>query len=164
MSADIRQEKFVKMTTAPVGLLVTSLAVPSMISMLVSGIYNLADTFFIGRINTQSVAALGIVFSYMALIQVIAFFFGQGSGNFISRALGSRHTEMAERMAAVGFFSSFLTGTLTALAGFCLMEPLLRFFGSTGTILPYAKDYFRFIMCGFTMNTRCGSKEMPSSR
>lgn len=161
MSADIRQEKFVKMTTAPVGLLVTSLAVPSMISMLVSGIYNLADTFFIGRINTQSVAALGIVFSYMALIQAIAFFFGQGSGNFISRALGSRHTEMAERMAAVGFFSSFLTGTLTALAGFCLMEPLLRFFGSTGTILPYAKDYFRFIllgtpfiMCCFTMNNQ----------
>ncbi|MBR1576579.1 MAG: MATE family efflux transporter [Bacteroidales bacterium] len=149
------------MTTAPVGLLVTSLAVPSMISMLVSGIYNLADTFFIGRINTQSVAALGIVFSYMALIQAIAFFFGQGSGNFISRALGSRHTEMAERMAAVGFFSSFLTGTLTALAGFCLMEPLLRFFGSTGTILPYAKDYFRFIllgtpfiMCCFTMNNQ----------
>ena len=161
MTADLQKEKFIRMTTAPVGHLVSSLAVPSIISMLVSGIYNLADTFFVGRINTQSVAALGIVFSYMALIQAIAFYFGQGSGNFISRALGSRHTDEAERMAAVGFFSSFITGCLIAVAGFFLMDPLLRFFGSTDTILPYAKDYYRFIllgtpfiMCCFTMNNQ----------
>ena len=161
MSADLQKEKNVKMTTAPVGRLVSSLAVPSMVSMLVSGIYNLADTFFVGQIDTQSVAALGIVFSYMALIQAIAFYFGQGSGNFISRALGGRHPEQAGRMAAVGFFSSFMTGTLIAVVGFCLMGPLLRFFGSTDTILPYARDYFRyilagtpFIMCCFTMNNQ----------
>ena len=161
MSADLQKAKYEKMTTAPVGRLVTSLAVPSIVSMLVSGIYNLADTFFVGQINTQSVAALGIVFSYMALIQAIAFYFGQGSGNFISRALGSRRTEQASTMAAVGFFSSFLTGFVIAVTGFLLMEPLLRFFGSTETILPYAKDYFRyiltgtpFIMCCFTMNNQ----------
>ena len=161
MSADLQKEKYVKMTTAPVGRLVSSLAVPSMVSMLVSGIYNLADTFFVGQIDTQSVAALGIVFSYMALIQAIAFYFGQGSGNFISRALGGRHPEKAEKMAAVGFFSSFMTGTMIAVIGFCLMGPLLRFFGSTDTILPYARDYFRFIllgtpfiMCCFTMNNQ----------
>ena len=161
MSRDLQNEKFMRMTTAPVGRLVTSLAIPSIVSMLISGIYNLADTFFVGQINTQSVAALGIVFSYMALIQALAFYFGQGSGNFISRALGSRHTEDASRMAAVGFFSSFLTGTLIAVLGFLLMEPLLRFFGSTDTILPYAEDYFRFIllgtpfiMCCFTMNNQ----------
>ena len=161
MSADLQKEKYERMTTAPVGRLVTSLAVPSIVSMLVSGVYNLADTFFIGQINTQSVAALGIVFSYMALIQAIAFYFGQGSGNFISRALGSRRTEQASRMAAVGFFSSFLTGCAIAVTGAFLMEPLLRFFGSTETILPYAKDYFLFIlmgtpfiMCCFTMNNQ----------
>lgn len=149
------------MTTRPVGGLVTSLAIPSIVSMLVSGIYNLADTFFIGRINTQSVAALGIVFSYMALIQAIAFYFGQGSGNFISRALGARKTGEAAVMASVGFFSSFIMGTAIAVAGFLAMEPLLRFFGSTDTILPFAKDYFRyvligtpFIMCSFTMNNQ----------
>ncbi len=68
MSQDLQQEKYIRMTTAPVGRLVTSLAIPSIVSMLVSGIYNLADTFFVGQINTQSVAALGIVFSYMSLI------------------------------------------------------------------------------------------------
>ena len=157
MSQDLQQEKFIRMTTAPVGRLVTSLAIPSIVSMLVSGIYNLADTFFVGQINTQSVAALGIVFSYMSLIQAIAFYFGQGSGNFISRALGRRQTGEAATMAAVGFFSSFLTGTLIAILGLALMEPVLKFFGSTPTILPYAKDYFRYILLGTPFIMSCFS-------
>ncbi len=161
MENDRQKEKFIKMTTGPVGHLVTSLAVPSIVIMLVSGIYNLADTFFIGRINTQAVAALGVVFSYMTLIQAIAFYFGQGSGNFISRALGGKRVDEAGTMAATGFFLSFFTGTAAAVAGFIAMEPLLRFLGSTDTILPYAKDYFSFIlpgtpfiMCCFTMNNQ----------
>ena len=93
--------KFVRMTTRPVGRLVTAMALPSIVSMLVSGIYNLADTFFIGQINTPSVAAMGIVYAYMVLIQSLAIFFGQGSGNYISRALGRRETVDAEEMAAV---------------------------------------------------------------
>lgn len=161
MTQDLQQEKFRRMTSEPVGRLVTSLAVPSIVSMLISGFYNLADTFFIGQINTQSVAALGIVFSYMALIQATAFYFGQGSGNFISRALGARKTGEAATMASVGFFSAFILGSLFALAGYLLMEPLLRLFGSTPTILPYARDYFSrilpgtpFIMCCFAMNNQ----------
>ncbi|MBQ6286505.1 MAG: MATE family efflux transporter [Bacteroidales bacterium] len=161
MDNALQQEKYIRMTSAPVGRLVTSMAIPSIISMLVSGIYNLADTFFVGHINTQSVAALGIVFSYMALIQAIAFYFGQGSGNFISRALGGRRTGEASVMASTGFISSFITGCLIAVAGWLLMDGILHFFGSTETILPYAKDYFRFIligtpfiMCCFTMNNQ----------
>ena len=161
MSRDQQQEKYVRMTTRPVGSLVTELAVPSIVSMLVTAFYNLADTFFVGQINTQSVAALGIVFSYMALIQSIAFYFGQGSGNFISRALGARRTGDAEEMAAVGFFSAFIAGVLIAGTVFLFTDPLLRLFGSTDTILPYAREYLRFIlpgtpfiMCCFTMNNQ----------
>lgn len=149
------------MTGEPVGRLVTALAVPSIVSMLISGVYNLADTFFIGQISTQSVAALGIVFSYMALIQATAFYFGQGSGNFISRALGARQTDAAAEIASVGFFSAFILGTLFALAGFLLLDPLLRLFGATPTILPDARAYFSrilpgtpFIMCCFAMNNQ----------
>ncbi|MGN0195112.1 MAG: MATE family efflux transporter [Candidatus Cryptobacteroides sp.] len=149
------------MTTEPVGRLVTAMAVPSIVSMLISGIYNLADTFFIGRINTSSVAALGIVFSYMTLAQSFAFYFGQGSGNFISRALGAKKLRQAEEMAATGFFSSFIAGIILAAAGFVFMDPVLRFLGSTDTILPYARDYFGhiligtpFIMCCFTLNNQ----------
>ena len=161
MSRNQQEEKYVRMTTRPVGSLVTALAVPSIISMLVTGFYNLADTFFVGQINTQSVAALGIVFSYMALIQAIAFYFGQGSGNFISRALGRRQPEEAAEMAAVGFFSAFIAGVSIALVGYVLTDPLLRLFGSTDTILPYAREYLRhilpgtpFIMCCFAMNNQ----------
>ena len=148
-------EKYVRMTTRPVGSLVTKLAIPSIVSMLVSGIYNLADTFFIGQINTQSVAALGIVFSYMVLIQSVAIFFGQGSGNYISRALGRRETADAEEMAAVGLVSSVLTGIILAALSFILMRPILSLLGSTETIMPYARDYFRFILMGtpFIMGT-----------
>lgn len=148
-------EKYVRMTTRPVGKLVTKMAVPSIVSMLVSGIYNLADTFFIGQINTQSVAALGIVFSYMVLIQSVAIFFGQGSGNYISRALGRRETADAEEMAAVGLISSVITGIILAAASFIAMRPILALLGSTETILPYAVDYFSFILIGtpFIMGT-----------
>ena len=147
--------KFIRMTTRPVGRLVTAMAVPSIVSMLVSGIYNLAETFFIGQINTQSVAALGIVFSYMVLIQSVAIFFGQGSGNFISRALGRRQVGDAEEMAAVGLISSVLTGIVLAVLSFVFMRPILTLLGSTPTILPYATDYFSMILLGtpFIMGT-----------
>ena len=161
MTRDLQQEKFIRMTSEPVGRLVTSLAVPSIVSMLITGMYNLADTFFVGKISTQSVAALGIVFSYMALIQAAAFYFGQGSGNFISRALGAKRTDEAAAIASVGFFSAFLLGVLIALTGFLLMDPMLRLFGSTPTILPDAREYFSrilpgtpFIMCCFAMNNQ----------
>ena len=156
-----QQQKFVKMTTQPVSRLVTQLALPSIVSMLVSGIYNLADTFFVGQINTQSVAAMGIVFSYMTLIQAIAFFFGQGSGNYISRALGRQDIDQAGIMASVGLVSSVGTGVLLAAVGFALMDSILHFLGSTATIMPFARDYFTYILLGtpfimgcFTMNNQ----------
>ena len=147
--------KFVRMTTQPVGRLVTAMAIPSIVSMLVSGIYNLADTFFIGQINTPSVAAMGIVYAYMVLIQSLAIFFGQGSGNYISRALGRRETVDAEEMAAVGLGSSILTGIILAGASFLAMRPILALLGSTETIMPYAVDYFQYILIGtpFIMGT-----------
>ena len=155
LRAQQQDAKFVRMTTRPVGRLVTAMAVPSIVSMLVSGIYNLADTFFIGQIDTPSVAALGIVFSYMVLIQSVAIFFGQGSGNYISRALGRREIADAEEMAAVGLISSVLTGAILAALSFLFMRPILDLLGSTPTILPYATDYFSFILLGapFIMGT-----------
>lgn len=149
------------MTTQPVGRLVSQLAIPSIVSMLASGIYNLVDTFFVGQLNTQSIAALGIVFSYMTLIQAVSMFFGQGSGNYISRALGGKHVGHAGVMASVGLVSSVMTGVVIAVLGYVFMEPALRFFGSTATIYPYASDYFGYILLGtpfimgcYTMNNQ----------
>ena len=143
-----QQRKFKKMTETPVEPLICRMAVPTIISMLITSIYNMADTFFVGRIGTSATAAVGIVFSLMAIIQAIGFFFGQGSGNYISRKLGAREVEEASRMAATGFFSALLTGAAVMVLGFCFSEPFCRLLGATETIMPYAQDYMRLILIG----------------
>lgn len=143
-----QEEKVEYMTHAPVKKLVCSLAVPTIISMLVTSFYNMADTFFVGKINTQSTAAVGVVFSVMALIQAVGFFFGHGSGNYISRKLGARKYEDAATMAANGFFLAFLGGILITVAGLWWLNPLALLLGSTPTILPFTKAYLRIILFG----------------
>lgn len=138
-----------EMTQAPIGPLILHLAAPCIISMLVSAFYNMADTFFVGQLNSNSATgAVGVVFSLMAVIQALGFFFGQGSGNFISRALGRQDLEEAEKMASTGFFSSLAAGCLICLLGQIFQEPLAHFLGATPTILPYAKSYMRVILLG----------------
>ena len=141
-------DKFTLMTTAPIPGLVTRLAVPTMISMLVTAFYNMADTFFVGRIGTSASAAVGVVFPVMAIIQACAFFFGHGSGNFISRALGAENDDSAARMAATGFFCALIAGAVLAALGNAFIHPLARLLGSTETILPYAVDYMRIVLIG----------------
>ena len=143
-----QDRKHKMMTTQPVSRLVLKLAVPSIITMMISAIYNMADTFYVAGLDVQSPAAVGVVFSYMAFIQAIAFFFGQGSANYISRALGAKDREGAELIASTGFFTSLFTGILIASLGFVLMDDILRLLGSTETILPYARAYFRYILAG----------------
>lgn len=112
-----QEEKVKYMTTAPVRGLVCKLAVPTIISMLVTSFYNMADTFFVGKINTSATAAVGVVFSVMAFIQALGFFFGHGSGNYISRKLGAGEYEGACVMASTGFVYAFLCGLLVTGAG-----------------------------------------------
>lgn len=125
------------------------MAVPTIVSMLITSFYNMADTFFVGRLNnTSATGAVGVVFSLMAIIQAIGFFFGNGSGNYISRKLGAQQREEASKMAATGFFSALIAGTLLAIIGLSLLTPLARLLGATESILPYAKDYMLFILIG----------------
>ena len=156
-----QDRKYILMTTHPVSKLVLRLAVPSIITMMITAIYNMADTFYVAGIDVQSPAAVGVVFSYMAFIQAIAFFFGQGSANYISRALGARNREGALLIASTGFFTALFTGIFIAVTGFIFMDDILLTLGSTETILPYARAYFRyiligtpFIMCSFVMNNQ----------
>lgn len=121
-----QEEKFVYMTTTPVPRLIGELAVPTIISMLVTSFYNMADTFFVGKINTQSTAAVGIVFSVMAIIQALGFFFGHGSGNYISRRLGAQDFEEASTMAANGFFLSFFCGIVVMAGGLVFFKAACR--------------------------------------
>lgn len=142
------QDKHKMMTTAPIPRLITSLAIPTIISMLVTSFYVMADTYFVGQINTQSTAAVGISFSIMAIIQAFGFFFGHGSGNYISRKLGAKDYENAEKMASTGFFYAFSFGLLIAVIGNIFLTPICILLGSTETILPYAEKYLGIILLG----------------
>ena len=144
-----QEQKFHKMTETPVGRLICQLAMPCIISMLVTSFYNMADTFFVGKLDSDAATgAVGVVFSLMAVIQAIGFFFGHGSGNFISRELGKQNFEEASNMAATGFFSALAAGLLICVLGQIFLEPLAYLLGSTDTILPYAKAYLRVILIG----------------
>lgn len=142
------RDNYTFLTHAPVHRVIFTMAIPTIISMLSTSMYNLADTYFVGTINTQSVAAVGISFSVMAIIQAVGFFFGHGSGNYISRQLGAKEHRKAEQMASTGFILSFFAGLLIAILGQIFITPLAIFLGSTPTILPYTERYLGIVMLG----------------
>jgi len=135
-----------KMTKEPVSKLVLKLGIPTTISMLVTSLYNMADTFFVGTLGNSASGAVGVVFGLMAIIQALGFMFGHGAGSIIARRLGAQDTESAINYASVSFFSAVFAGTVFGSVGLLVINPLMRLFGSTDTILPYAKDYGRFIL------------------
>ena len=127
------EDKFTQMTQTPIPNLVATLAVPTIISMLVTSVYNMADTYFVGQIGTSATAAVGVALPLMAVIQAIGFTFGQGSGNTVSRLLGQQKREEAESMISVAFFSAFLCGLVLGVLGTVLIEPMVHFLGATDT-------------------------------
>lgn len=143
-----KEEKFIRMTTRPVEKLICRLAIPTIISMLVTSFYNLADTFFVRHLEQDSmVAAVGVVLPLMNIIQAIGFYHGHGSGNFISRAFGRRDLAEAEKMAATGFFSAVFFGLLLMTLGLLFREPFARILGAkTEATLGYTVAYMRFIL------------------
>lgn len=143
-----RQARFVMMTESPVRQLVMKMAVPTVISMLVIALYNIIDAFFVGHLSTEATAGVGVSFAYMTFINAFGFFFGHGSGNYISTALGAKKYDDAEKMAATGFLSSMGFGTIAAIVGLCFLTPLSRIMGSTPDIVPHANDYLLFILIG----------------
>ena len=128
------QKKFERLTGAPVKPLIVALALPTMLTMLISSFYNLADAMFVGTIDPQASGAISVVFSFMAIIQAFGYFFGHGSGNYISRKLGDRNRAEAETMASVGFFSALAFGCLIMVLGMIFLDPLCYALGSTPTI------------------------------
>ena len=137
---------FDRMTKTPVSKLIIALSVPSIISMLVTNIYNLVDTAFVGQLGTSASGAVGIVFGFMAVIQAFGFMFGQGAGSILSRALGARDTDSASVHASAGFFSSFAFGIIISAVEVIWLDGIVRLLGSTETIAPYAKTYIFYIL------------------
>ena len=151
-NADRSAEQFRKMTETPIPKLILSLAAPTILSMLITIIYNLADTFFVGQISTSASGAVGIVSSLMAILQALGFMLGHGSGSIISRSLGSQNTDAATRFASTSFFTALVFGGIITAAGLLTLPDFMMLLGSTETILPHACAYPLFIF-GLGMGT-----------
>ena len=143
-----RQQRYRMMTESPVRQLVMKMAGPTIIAMMTTALYNIIDAYFVGHISTEATAGVGVSFAYMTFINAFGFFFGHGSGNYISTALGAKQYGDAEKMAATGFISSMGLGTIAAVVGLFFLSPLSRIMGATPEILPYANDYLTFILIG----------------
>jgi putative MATE family efflux protein len=143
-----KEEEYQRMITQPVSRLIASLAVPTVISMLVSSLYNMADTFFVSHLGTSASAAVGVVFSLMAIIQAVGFTLGMGAGSIISRKLGEKNTGAADQYASSAFAAALVFGLLLTVFGLVFIDSLMKLLGSTPTILPYARDYARYILIG----------------
>ena len=142
------EEKRKYLTEEKIPTLVLNMAVPSIISMLITSFYNMADTFFVGQIGTTATAAVGVIFPLMSIIQALGFTFGHGSGNYISRKLGQGEVEDAKKMAATGFVSALVAGAIFGLVGLIFLDGLVGILGATPTIAPYARQYAMYILIG----------------
>lgn len=160
MKIDNRTSEYEKMTTMPMGRLILSLGIPTTITMLVTNIYNLVDTYFVSKLGASASGAIGIVFGLMAILQAVGFLLGQGAGSNMSRRLGAKDSEGASRFASTSFYVSLFSGVVIAALGLIFLDPLMRMLGSTDTILPYSRVYGTFILIAapamissFVMNT-----------
>ncbi len=140
------KKQYDMMTKQPIRRLIITLAIPTILSMMVTTIYNLVDTAFVGKLGTSASGAVGVVFGFMAIMQAFGFMFGQGAGSLLSRRLGEKDVAAASAVASTGFAASFLSGIIIAVLGFIFEDRLIVMLGSTDTIAPYAKAYLNNIM------------------
>ena len=150
---------FEKMTQTPIPQLILRLGIPTTVSMLITNVYNLADTYFVGTLGESPQAATGILFTLQCIIQAVAFMLGHGSGTFVSKALADRDTDEATCYVSSAFFVGGFAGILISILGLIFLTPFMRFLGSTETILPYARDYGMwvliscpFMICSLVLN------------
>ena len=146
--AEREHKQFVKMTQTSMPRLIISLGIPTTLSMMVTSLYNLADTAFVSMIgNDQVTAAVSNLLALMSIIQAIGFTFGMGSGSIVSRLLGKRDREGADRVASSAFFVSLLSGVLIMALGFIFLTPFLQLLGSRQEqVLFYSEEYARYIL------------------
>lgn len=138
--------QYEKMTTWPIPKLIITLGIPTTISMLVTNIYNMADTYFVSELGNSASGAVGVVFGLMAIIQAFGFMFGHGAGSIIARKLGQKDAHSASVFASLSVLACLCVGTLIGVLGIIFIDPLMRMLGSTETILPYAKEYGKYIL------------------
>ena len=144
--------QYKRMMETPIPRLITTLSIPTVVSSLITVIYNTADTYFVSQIDKSASAAVGAVFSIMTIIQALGFGLGVGAGSLISRRLGAKDNAAADKYASSAFAASVLVGAIIGIVGLTFLEPILRFLGCTDTMMPHAIPYARFILIAAPLN------------
>lgn len=139
-------DQYEKMIKTPIPKLILTLAVPTIIGMLITSAYNMADAYFVSKLGTSASGAIGIVFSLMAIIQALGFTVGMGSGSTISRLLGKKENDKAQEMASSALAVSFILGIILSVTGLLMLEKMMMLLGATKSILPYAVEYAKYIL------------------
>ncbi len=147
------EKKYIEMTAAPFRRLIVRLAVPMVVCMLMTGFYNMVDTFFVGQLGKSATAAVGIAQPVMTIITAIGYCFGNGGGTCLSNRLGERNRSGASAAASSAFFLCFGFTLLVGIAGLCFRRQLVPFLGATDTIAPYASEYLLYIFCGMAFSS-----------
>ena len=145
-----REERIRLITTGKLYPLLVRMAIPSMIGMIVTTVYNLTDTYFVGKLNDKTLtASVGVVFSFVSVIQAIGFWFGYGSGNYISRMLGKKENDKAEEMAATGALLAIIVGFVLLVLGLLFLRPVAILMGAGGdeALLDATMCYLRITIC-----------------
>ena len=162
------EAQFKRMTEGSVEKLIATLSIPTVISMLVTSVYNMADAYFVAQLGTSASGAVGVVFSLMAIIQAFGFALGMGSGSLISRLMGEQKNDEASKIASSALFFGLAIGVVLVFGCSFWISELMMFFGSTKTILPHAIDYGKYIIYGapvmigsFIMNNILRSEGKP---
>jgi len=135
-----------KLATQSIPRLIIGLGIPTTISMLITTLYNLADTYFVSSLGTSQSGAVGVVFALMAVFQAFGFMYGQGAGSIISRRFGAGDDKEANTIGSLAFFLAIVTGIIIALIGMIFLEPFMKLLGSTGTILVYSREYAKWVL------------------
>jgi putative MATE family efflux protein len=130
----------------PLHRIIPRMAIPTIISMMITSLYSLADTYFVSSLGTDAAAAVGVNFSLDNIIMTAGSFLAVGANSYIARLLGARQDRKASQVLSTAFFTAFLTGTTVMTFGFIFMDPLVRLLGATGSVIPYSKDYASFIL------------------
>lgn len=153
------EQHYKKMTETPVVKLVVLLGIPTTVSMLITSVYNMVDTYFVGSLGESPQGAISILFTLQSIIQAVAFMLGHGSGTFVAKELANKDTDKASAYVSSAFFFGGVIGVVFALLGLAFLSPFMRLLGSTETILPYARDYglwvlvsCPFMICSLVLN------------
>ncbi len=153
------QQHYEYMTKTPVAKLILRLGIPTTVAMLITSIYNLADTYFVGALGESQQGAIGILFTLQSILQAFAYMLGHGSGTFVAKELANKNKDQASKYVSTAFILGGIIGLVFTVLGLALLTPLMKLLGATDTILPYAKEYGAcvlasapFFICSLILN------------